>query len=170
MSADFKKDLDFGEKREQEFCERQRGWQRAETKNSSFDLISNGATAEIKSEKYVTSKESPGTVTKNACVEFQNTKQNKPSGLFAEDLSSVYWIHQFNDDFEAVFYTKELRKFIEETKSNYRVHYEANSASYIVPASAVKHLRLVKIEFNGVTKWISKDLASQIESEIEAMK
>lgn len=163
-TANWKTDLKYGERREGEFCERQRGWQRAETKNASYDLISaDGVTAEIKSERYVTNKKLDGTYTENICVEFFNTKQNQPSGLFSEQLTATYWIHFFECGREVVFYASELREFIHETKTNYRVHHENNAANYLVPALAVKHLFLVKLEMASETKWVSQELTKQIQ-------
>lgn len=175
MKRNFENDRKFGEAGEQKFCERQRGWQRAETKNASFDVVSKTTTAEIKSEKYVTRFVPGQTTTQNICVEVENRRTKKPSGLFHPELQATYWVHRFLCGAEFVFFTKDLREFVEskikENPAAFRVHYENNAKNYLVPQAAVKHLRLVRIDVGNVaTRWVYPSTVNAMTAEIKSKK
>lgn len=163
MSQHWKQDLEFGEQGEKRFCERYRGWQRAETRNSSYDLKSGVVTVELKTERYVVdvgfeNLDKPST--NNLCIEFQNTNLDKPSGLFVSQ--ATFWIHQFECGSTFVYRTEDLKKYIETNASVFRVHQESNASNYLVPISSVRHLELEEVRIGDNVRWVSRELKSKI--------
>lgn len=159
----WKNDLEFGEAGEKRFCERYRGWQRAETKNSSYDLKSGVVTVELKTERYVTAVsfdnlDKPST--RKLCIEFHNTSSDKHSGLFVSQ--ATYWIHQFECGSTYVYRTEDLKNYVEANATSFRIHNESNASNYLVPISAVRHLELEEIQIGNTVRWVSRELKLKI--------